>query len=133
VNINNNNLLHYVLIILLMIAPLRSLAAVNCDMDAMHVASSHAAMSGTVMQGHDMSAMHSVDTMHDARHKCCCCGDASAVCSGACALGINASLIQQTTLYSPVYTTCYKLDAFSSEILFRELTPPSRPPATLHS
>ena len=137
-NIKDNKLLHYVLIILLMIAPLRGVIAVPCDMQEMNASSRATVMPGTVMSdsvmpAHDMSAMLSTDSMSSGMIEHGCCDDSTVNCSADCDLGINFSLISQETSYSPVFNNSFKSVSFSSKILFRELTPPSRPPANLHS
>ena len=112
------------LIILLMFAPLRGVVAVPCDFTIMGDAAEHHSM----MPAHDMSAMPPAD-MNE--HNCC--EDVSLNCPGVCDLGLSFSLPTGAASYSPVYKFSFKPAAFSSEILFRELTPPSRPPAKLHS
>ncbi|MFV9616642.1 MAG: hypothetical protein ACNYZG_11845 [Gammaproteobacteria bacterium] len=80
-----------------------------------------------------MSAMLSMDSMSSEMNGHGCCDDLSSNCSAACDLGITVSLILQETSYAPVYKDGFKSVSLSSKILFRELTPPSRPPANLHS
>jgi len=121
-----------------MFAPLRGVVAAHCDMGdmgEMDVSSSSAAIPGSVIPvpAHDMSAMLSTDSMPSEMNEHSCCDDVSVNCSGACDLGINFSLILQETSYSPVYKNSFKSVSLSSKTLFRELTPPSRPPANLHS
>jgi hypothetical protein len=117
-----------VLIILLMMAPLRSVMAVPCDMASMDDSSNNA-----VMMAHDMSSMLSVDSEYSEVNDYNCCDDISISCTGGCDLVINASLLMQETFYAPVYTNSFKSLASSSKTLFRELTPPLRPPANLYS
>ena len=120
-----------------MFAPLSGVVAAHCDMEEMDVSSGSAAMPSSVIlaydMAHDMSAMLSTDSMSSEMNEHSCCDDVSVNCSGACDLGINFSLILQETPYSPVYKNSFKSVSFSSKILFREQTPPSRPPANLHS
>lgn len=119
--------LHYLLILLMMVAPLRGVIAAPCDMTEMN------ASSDAVMMGHDMSAMLSTDSMESETKGNSCCDDISINCSGDCDMGINVSLVLQGISYSPVYQNSFSLNSLSYKILFRELTPPSRPPASLHS
>ena len=117
----------------MMFTPLSGVIAAQCDMAEMHVSTSSA-----VMPAHDMSAMLSTDmlstdSMPSKMNEHGCCDDLSFNCSAACDLGVNVSLILQETSYSPVYKYSFKSAVISSKILFRELTPPSRPPANLHS
>jgi hypothetical protein len=62
-----------------------------------------------------------------------CCDDISINCSTACDLGVGVSLIMQGTSFTPIYKNSFKVISISSKILFRELTPPSRPPENVHS
>ncbi len=127
-NIKHYKSLHYVLIILLMLAPLRSVMAAPCDMASMDDSSNDA-----VMMAHDMSSMLSVDSKYSEVNDYNCCDDISFSCTGGCDLVINASLLMQETFYAPVYTNSFKSLASSSRTLFREITPPLRPPENLHS
>ncbi len=139
-NIKDKKLLHYVLIILLMIAPLRGVVATQCnmgDMGEMDISSSSDVMPGSVILAydmeHDMSAMLSADSKTSEMNEHGCCDDASVNCSGACDLGVNISLVLQETSFAAVYQNSINSVLISSKTLFRELTPPSRPPANLHS
>ncbi len=109
-----------------MFTPLTGVVAGHCDMgDVMG--------NRAEMPAHDMSAMLSTDTMSSEMGGHGCCDDLSINCSDACDLGVNVSLVLQETSYAPVYKDSFKSVSLSSKILFRELTPPSRPPANLHS
>ena len=103
------------------------------NMAEMDASSNSAVMPGSVMLAHDMSAMLSTDTMSSEMDGHGCCDDLSINCSDTCDLGVNVSLVLQETSYAPVYKDSFKSVSLSSKILFRELTPPSRPPANLHS
>ena len=123
-----------------MFAPLSGVVAAHCDMadmGEMDVSSSSAVMPSSVIlaydMAHDMSAMLSTDTAPSKMNGHSCCDDLSINCSGACDLGVNISLILQETSYAAVYKNSSKSVSLSSKTLFRELTPPSRPPANLHS
>jgi len=125
----------------MMLTPLSGVMAAQCDMADMadmHISSSSEVMPGSVIAAHDMSAMLSTDmlstdAMPSEMNQHGCCDDLSFNCSAGCDLGVNVSLILQETSYSPVYKYSFKSALVSSKILFRELTPPSRPPAHLHS
>jgi hypothetical protein len=136
VNSKRYKLLHYVLIVLLMFTPLSGVVAAHCDMvdmAEMDASSGGAVMPGSVILAHDMSTMFSTDSMSSEMNGHSCCDDLSSNCSAACDLGINVSLVLQETSYAAVYKNSFKSVSVSSKILFRELTPPSRPPANLHS
>ncbi len=55
----------------------------------------------------------------------CCDSD----CASNCDIGIAASLVMQISAYSPVFINASSSLGFSSDVLVRGLTPPSRPPA----
>ena len=119
-----------------MFAPLPGVMAAHCDMGDMgeiDVSSSSAVMPSSVILAHDMSAMLFTDSMSSDNNGHGCCDDLSTNCSIACDLGVNVSLILQETPYTPAYKDSYKSVSLSSKTLFRELTPPFRPPANLHS
>jgi len=126
VNKKHNKLLHYVLIILLMFAPVRGVLAVqqpHCDMDDMSMS--------TMMQSHDMDTMSSAGKNTDKHQSCCCDGDCQAACMGSCDINISASLLIQNSTYHPAFVKSTSSTGFSSEIIIRALAPPSRPPAQL--
>lgn len=119
-----------------MFTPLPGVMAAHCDMGDMgeiDISSSSAVMPSSVILAHDMSAMLYTDSMSSDMKGHSCCDYPSAKCSGSCDLGVNVSLILQETPYAAVYKDSFKSVSLSSKILFRELTPPSRPPANLHS
>ena len=116
-----------------MFAPLSGVVAAHCDMAEMDASPGNAVMSGSVIPAHDMSAMLSTDAMSSEINGHSCCDDLSSNCSAACDLAVNVSLVLQETSYAAVYNSSFKSVSVSSKILFRELTPPSRPPANLHS
>ncbi len=119
-----------------MFAPLSGVVAAHCnmaDMAEMDTSPGSAVMPGSVILAHDMSAMFSTDSMPSEMNGHSCCDDLSTNCSAACDLAVNVSLVLQQTSYAAVYKNSFKSVSVSSKILFRELTPPSRPPANLHS
>jgi len=128
VNIKQNNLLRYVLIILLMFAPMRSVLAEpvsHCDMDDM---SSTASMH----QMHQSQAGFIPDHINQSQqsqHQCCCCDTSR--CAGNCDMGMTVSLLMQASPYSPVFVNAEKITLYSAVLLLRTLSPPSRPPLIL--
>jgi hypothetical protein len=131
VNIKYDNVLRYVLIILLVFTPMRSVLAEqvsHCNMEDMP------AMSVTVSTHHmhvsqaDQISDH-INQSQLSQHECCCC-DADS-CAGNCDMGMTVSLLMQVSPYSPVLINTEKLILSSSKLLIRALSPPSRPPLTL--
>ena len=127
-NIKFDNVLRYVLIILLMFTPMRSVLAEqvsHCNMDDMSATVSTHHM-------HVSQADHIPDHINQSQqsqHECCCC-DADS-CAGNCDMGMTVSLLMQVSSYSPVLVNTEKLILSSSKLLIRALSPPSRPPLTL--
>jgi len=80
-----------------------------------------------------MSADAKDDAVYSAGHavKNCCNGDAP--CSSSCHFAISASLFLQAADYSPSFINTDTFAIISSALLVRELSPPSRPPLSLHS
>ena len=128
-----------------MFAPLRVALSAPCDMAGMNGNGNAMAnaTSSTHMPDHDMSAMTAAnsmavdsmvtDSMAADMNTHSCCDGASSICSGTCNLGINVSLLLPETSYTPVYKNSFKSALIAAKTLFRELTPPSRPPASLYS
>ena len=116
-----------------MFTPLSGVVAAHCDMAEMDVSSSNAVTPGAVMPVHDMSAMLSTETVSSEMSKHDCCDAPATNCLNACDLGMNISLVFPQTVYAPVYKNSFKSVSLSAKVLFRELTPPSRPPANFHS
>lgn len=146
-NIIHYKPLHYVLIILLMLAPLRGVMAVqqsHCDMEDMPMsASANDSMSGHDMSGHAMHGMSPLEftavpvhmtadqpqtDQSTSNEQCCCCDSG---CAANCDMSISASMVMNASAYSPVFINTSNSISYTSEILVRALTPPSRPPANL--
>lgn len=125
-----------------MFTPVRGVMAVQqthcdmADMDMAEVAVSMNASMSTAMQGHEMHYMSSADQAADlaltdqsvANKQCCCCDND---CMSNCDMGVTASLVMQVSAYTPDFVKTTNSISYTSEILVRALTPPSRPPANL--
>ena len=116
----------------MMLAPVRSVMAMqqsHCDMDSDEMSEM---MSSDVSMSHDMSAMMSsndtTDQKSDINHHCCCCDNG---CSGNCDMSIAASLLVQASSYSPVLLSIESLISKSPDLQVRALAPPSRPPLNI--
>ena len=137
-NIKHYKFLRYLLIILLMITPLRSVMAEqgsHCDMDDMPGMSSTAITSNTMANQMHMSQADNAQVDIDApqykqmQHECCCCDGDS--CANNCDMGLSISILMQDSAFSPVFVSASYIKLFSSDILARALTPPTRPPLKL--
>ncbi len=141
-NQKNHKLLHYVLIILLMFAPLRSAFAMessHCDMDGDMSSMSAQSMSPGMQVNRVQDNSQTEPMNHEAmnheqmnleqmNHDCCCCDNG---CNSNCEMGTTASLLIQVSSYSPVFIKTDNIFISSPELQLRTLTPPSRPPLTL--
>jgi hypothetical protein len=127
VDIKHYRLLRYLLIMLLMLAPFRSVIAMpspHCHMDDMSASHPMKKVSSDATNSHHHSAASTVAV----KHKCCCCDEGN--CAGHCDMGMSVSLIVQDSLYAPVIVAVTESAIVSSALLIRVLTPLSRPPAT---
>ena len=135
VNIKRYKSIHYLLIILLMCAPFRTVMALDTEQchskDAISSISNHmdSMSSHDAMQHEGHQMMMSGDTGTELSQQCCCDVDSS--CASNCEIGMMVSLVVQQSLYSPVYIDVSDATMVSASLLLREITPPSRPPARL--
>jgi len=130
VNIKQNNVLRYVLIILLMFAPMRSVLAEqasHCNMDDMSAMSATASTHQMQLSQPDLIPDH-INQSQQSQHECCCCDAGS--CAGNCDMGMTVSLLMQVSSYSPHFVNPEKLMLSATALLLRTLSPPSRPPLT---
>lgn len=122
-----------------MFAPLRSAFAMqfmSCNMQPppTKAESSSMMVSPTTEHCQHMSVDAPVDdSVYPVSHtvKSCCNGDAP--CSSSCHFAISASLFLQAADYSPALINTDTFAIISNALLVRELSPPSRPPLSLHS
>ncbi len=144
--------LHYLLIVLLVFAPLRSVFAGQLMVCDMKTSLSEAIL---VVDGMVHSAVHCQDNKanvsaddpikyqgkfqgkYQSKHQTKqmaknCCND-DGVCKSDCHFAITASLLMQDIEYSPVLIDADVFENTSNNLIIRVLTPPSRPPLFLYS
>lgn len=121
-------MLNWLLIVLMALLPLRNATAfeqVNCQMHD---------QSSMEMSGHDMHAMHGMSHMDSsdttAPDNCCCC-DNGMSCNGDCGLGLGASFIVQSAITVPVISDTTCRIHINATLVFRDVSPPIRPPENL--
>ena len=143
----NHNLLRYVLIILLMLAPLRSVLAsqlMACGMDMSAVAEDVAISTSSSVRAAQVSehcqhmqkmAADNAETevVSDSDHLMKRCCDSNSACSADCHFSITLSLFLPRADYSPVLLGTGIFENISTTPIVRELAPPSRPPLSLYS
>ena len=110
-----------------MIAPMRSVMAeqdLHCEMDDMSAMTS-------AMSHHMHQSQSGIDESQQAKmqDKCCCCDGNS--CAGNCDMGMAVSILMRDSIFTPVIVSTSNATLYSSEILARALTPPTRPPLKL--
>jgi len=134
VKINYKSLLHYVLIILLMFAPLRSVMAmqvIHCDMDNYRADSS--AVISDSSSAHDMSAMsvsdYSTTQKVSVSHSCC---SGSNQRLNHCDMSLSASLLLQESSYLPNFITVSATVTLIVASIEKAFSPPFRPPLVFH-
>jgi len=140
VKIKRYKLLNYVLITLLIFAPVRSVTAMqlmHCDMDASAMkisatVSTSNVSSADIHASHNMSSMPAHDSSHQQseknQHPCC---SGAKICVSDCEMGTSVSLLMQTSNYAPLFINVAETEIISSEPIVRELTPLSRPPVKI--
>ena len=138
--IKRYKLLNYVLITLLMFAPMRSVLAtqlMHCDMDvsAMNISTTVSTLNVSSVDmhaSHDMSSMPAHDSSHQPseknQHPCC---SSAKICVSDCEMGTSVSLFTQTSNYAPLFINVAETEIISSVPIVRELTPLSRPPVKI--
>lgn len=128
--VNPHKLLHYVLIMIMMFVPMRSVMAMqqsHCDM-VNHITGSSTVISDYT-GGHDMMAM-SMSASSSAQkaensHDCC---SAKGDCTSDCHMSVSVSLLMQKSSYKPNFTNISGSVALISDLVKKEFTPPFRPP-----
>jgi len=128
VNKNTRSILNWVLIAMMVMLPMRSVMAFAQSACEMHDQASQA------VKGHNMHMMHQIaedaqsDTAESQNHDCC---DSNISCTGDCSTGMNVSFITQSAVMLPVLNKTAFNVLVSNNLVFRDLTPPLRPPANL--
>jgi hypothetical protein len=120
------NLLNWAVIMMMVMLPLRGVLALPLAACDMHETASHAA------GDHGAHAMHhaaeSVQTGTADASDCC---DSAAHCGGDCGMGTGFSFIAPSVISVPSSTGPGIRSRVIDHLVFREITPPVRPPASL--
>ncbi len=124
--IGKHKALNWIVIALMVMMPLRSVLAVTqaaCDMHAQSL---------SVEIDHSMHAMHQANQPDQADtaviHDCC---DSAMHCNNECSVGTTVSFISPPTISLPTSTEAVIHTRVNDDLVFREITPPVRPPAYL--
>ena len=128
VNKNTRSIINWALIAVMMLLPMRSVMAFAQSTCEMHDQAPQA------VKVHSMHMMHQVvedsqsDTAESQNHDCC---DSDISCTGDCSTGTSVSFITQSAVMLPVLNKTAFNVLVSNNLVFRDLTPPLRPPANL--
>lgn len=120
-------MLNWILIAMMAMLPLRSVIAFDQSSCEMHDQAS-------------MEVDHSAHSMHamsdaaqpesDQSNNCCCC-DSDMKCSSDCGMGMSVSFLAQSVHTLPVLNQAAVRTHIDNSLVFRDLAPPIRPPASL--
>jgi hypothetical protein len=129
-------LLRWLLIVMMTVTPLRAVTAGNtdCKMDVANDAASSVMMSEHATDHHEMEQhvhIMDIDDSSIAANLCCCCTDGHESCASNCDMGLTVSLVMRELSFAAVILDVSESVIISSNILLRELAPPSRPPAVI--
>ncbi len=141
-----HKIFHWLVIITLAIAPLRGVMAMNISDDQMQDESSgHLDVTSAIFTSANYSVRLAgiadnskisgrVDTtVATTASMYCCSGDVSMTCKVDCSISVNMSLTVPSFFYSPIFNKTINQAVVHNSLLFRELTPPFRPPTHLPS
>jgi hypothetical protein len=116
----------WILIALMVAMPLRAVMAlerVNCEMHDADTASAH---------DHSMHMMHDmndqVQPLATEQQTCSCC-DGTASCTSDCAAGLSVSLLLPSSVVLPERNRQLYRSLMANKPVFRDPSPPLRPPA----
>ncbi|MBT8129652.1 MAG: hypothetical protein KJP10_06655 [Gammaproteobacteria bacterium] len=122
------HIVNWVLIALMVVLPLRGVIALEriaCEMHDADAASVH---------DHSMHRMHAmndqVQPLTTEKQTCCCC-DVGTTCSNDCAAGLSVSLIMQSSVVLPERNRSVYRALIGNKPVFRDPSPPLRPPASV--
>jgi len=122
------NTMNWIIIAMMAMLPLRGVMASvqsNCDMHEQ--ATQH-------VHDHSMHMAHQVDQavqQQAADSADCCCCDSAMQCATDCGIGSSVSIISLSSIVIPSLGAAVLRDHVATNLVFRELAPPIRPPANL--
>ena len=119
-------MLNWVVIMMMVMLPVRSVLALPLAACDMHEAASHA--SGD----HGAHAMHhAVESVRNGTADASDCCDSATHCGGDCGMGTGFSFIAPSVISVPSSIEHGIHSRFIDHLVFREIAPPFRPPANL--
>ncbi|UCB56059.1 MAG: hypothetical protein JSW45_05890 [Thiotrichales bacterium] len=119
------NMINWIVIAMMVMLPLRGVVAFEqseCDMHD---------QSAQMVHDHSMHQLDDAMQMDVAESENCCCCDMDKQCAMDCGIGASASIIVQSVPTMPSLSGSVVLASVDHNLVFRELSPPIRPPASL--
>ena len=120
-------MLNWIVIALMVMLPLRGVIALDQSACEMHDEASEK------MVDHSLHAMHLMaeGVQMDADETQNCCSDLSMNCSSDCGIGMSVSFLMHSAITVPVQNETAFRTYVNDNLVFRDLAPPIRPPASL--
>jgi hypothetical protein len=127
VNKNTRNILNWIVIAMMVMLPLRGVIALDQSACEMHDEASEE------MVDHSLHTMHLMTegVQMDANESQNCCSDLSMNCNSDCGIGMSVSFLMQSAIAVPAQNETAFRTHVNNNLVFRDLAPPIRPPASL--
>lgn len=122
------SILNWVLIAMMVMLPMRSVMAFAQSACEMHDHVSKAVENHSAHMMHQIAKDAQSDTAESQNNDCC---NGGISCTGDCSTGMSVSFITQSAVMLPVLNNTAFNVLVSNNLVFRDLTPPLRPPANL--
>jgi hypothetical protein len=125
VNKKTRNILNWVLIAMMVMLPLRGVMAfaqATCEMHG------QATEDRSMHMMHQMAEDVQIGADESQNHDCC---DSGISCTGDCGTGMSVSFITQSAVMLPALNKTAFNPFVNNNLVFRDLTPPLRPPENL--
>ena len=110
---------------MMVMLPLRGVVAfeqTECDMHD---------QAAQMMHDHSMHQLDDAMQVDVAESENCCCCDTDTLCTMDCGIGTGASIIVQSVPMMPSLSGSVLHPSIDHNLVFRELSPPIRPPSSL--
>lgn len=120
-------MLNWIVIALMVMLPLRGVIALDQSACEMHDEASEE------MVDHSLHAMHLMaeGAQMDADESQNCCSDLSMNCNSDCGIGMSVSFLMQSAIAVPAQNETTFRTHVNNNLVFRDIAPPIRPPASL--
>jgi len=120
-------MLNWIVIAIMVMLPLRGVIALDQSTCEMHNEASQEVVDHSLHEMHLMTEGAQIDTNESQN----CCSDLSMNCNSDCGIGMNVSFIMQSAITFPAQNETAFRTHVNNNLVFRDLAPPIRPPASL--